>query len=443
MARLRINNVGDAGGTTNPITISSSSSTTCSWSTAPANLPTVASPDYVVLVVEANTSNEEIIYLTAFTSGGTSGTISRGEEGSAAIAHSSTTWISGPTALDFEDIGVYVDDLGGDPTGTNDSTSAFNNALSSLPTVGGVATGRIVFGQGTYKLGSSADTNNIGPLVTVVGAAKGATILDYHGSNQCLRAFNPNTTTPLKTPTTSSVVPLGGGVYGLTIEMSNAGSGASGLHIGDIEGFSFDIVVNNSTSGTPTSTAVHMDNTITWTEKTYGRLFSHNNKYAALIEQTGSTGSVSNSFGYNDLFIQALIPDTCFGAVIRAGGLFYNGRLQMRGNANGGTGGGDVLFVGGKNGLNQYSQLSDSELDVAVEANGTGTYPRTINISSAGNNLMVRNWGRLSFGANNTFLGAQAGGSAPTTSSFTFCGLVYGDSGLTTGGAATFLNLGV
>ena len=103
MARLRFDDQsGAAAG--NAFTVGASSSA-CSWVSAPS-FPTIASPDYAVIVAEPNTPNEEIMYLTAYTNGATTGTVTRLAEvalggAGTAIAHTSVAWLHGPTALDY------------------------------------------------------------------------------------------------------------------------------------------------------------------------------------------------------------------------------------------------------------------------------------------------------------------------------------------------------
>lgn len=65
-------------------------------------VPTVADPDYVPLIINPDTAAMEIVWLTAYTSGATTGTILRAQESTAASAHGSGSEVShGPTALDF------------------------------------------------------------------------------------------------------------------------------------------------------------------------------------------------------------------------------------------------------------------------------------------------------------------------------------------------------
>jgi hypothetical protein len=102
VSRLRANNL---GGSTGASLGSSSSGTsqaiTGLFAVAPA-FATIVAPDYYVVIFEPNTANEEITYLTVYTSGSLDGTITRGQEGTGAPAHiSGVSWTHGPTAQDF------------------------------------------------------------------------------------------------------------------------------------------------------------------------------------------------------------------------------------------------------------------------------------------------------------------------------------------------------
>lgn len=97
MARLRVNNQsGSLSGTL------AAGATTISFAVAPG-FPTIASPDYVAIVLDYGTTSEEIVWMTAYTASATTGTIVRGQEGSSNVNHNATPvkWVHGPTAQDF------------------------------------------------------------------------------------------------------------------------------------------------------------------------------------------------------------------------------------------------------------------------------------------------------------------------------------------------------
>lgn len=162
MAVLKINNVGDTTGSVNPITLSSIGATTATWPSAPANMPTVASPDILKLVVEPGTPNEEILYVTAFTAGASSATVTRAQEGSAARAHSATPWAHGSTAADFSPMTLVGDmEMGG-----------ANGALTRLP----------IGAAGTVLTPSSGSPSwGQVPAPAILGANSGATTATVPG----------------------------------------------------------------------------------------------------------------------------------------------------------------------------------------------------------------------------------------------------------------------
>lgn len=52
-------------------------------------VPTIAAPDYLpVSILDSNGVLSEIVHITAYTSGATTATITRGQEGTAGVAHS-------------------------------------------------------------------------------------------------------------------------------------------------------------------------------------------------------------------------------------------------------------------------------------------------------------------------------------------------------------------
>jgi hypothetical protein len=103
---------------------------------------------------------------------------------------------------------VYVNNYGGDPTDTVDSSPAFLAAFNALPTIAAVAwnfstltfvsyqktVGKIRWGGGLYKVVN--DLVNTGPGVIVEGVNQGGTVLDYWGSNFCAQCTNPYATGP-------------------------------------------------------------------------------------------------------------------------------------------------------------------------------------------------------------------------------------------------------
>jgi hypothetical protein len=128
LTRLRLNNIGDPVGTSNPIVLSSNSTTTPTWTSAPG-FATIVAPNYYVVIVNPGTTFEEIIYLTAFTAAATSGTVLRAQEGTSGLAATGgAPWIHGPTAYDYL---AAADQLQGStyPSGPIVSASGFMMGL--------------------------------------------------------------------------------------------------------------------------------------------------------------------------------------------------------------------------------------------------------------------------------------------------------------------------
>lgn len=64
---------------------------------AGSNIATLASDEHLVIIID-----DEILYLTDYTAGATTGTVARGQEGTSRVAHSNgAAWFCGPTERDF------------------------------------------------------------------------------------------------------------------------------------------------------------------------------------------------------------------------------------------------------------------------------------------------------------------------------------------------------
>lgn len=99
MARLRYNNqLGALGAALN------GSDTTITFEDAP-DFATITGSDFIPLILDPPSSLSpsvvyEVVHLTAYTSGATTGTIARAQEGTSASLHSEgAAWMCGPTAL--------------------------------------------------------------------------------------------------------------------------------------------------------------------------------------------------------------------------------------------------------------------------------------------------------------------------------------------------------
>lgn len=336
--------------------------------------------------------------------------------------------------LNVKNVGVKGD-------GIADDTAAIAAAITSLPTVtvyanpgnntGASATfhkGTLFFPVGIYKIGSGGDIGNIGPFVSLIGAGHTSVTFDYHGSGDCIRLFN--SVNPAS-GTFDTLSAWAGVIDGITIDGTNAGAGARGIHYGDTEGgvLGPDLHIRNfSGSG---SVGLYMDNAVSWTENIYGRVVLYNCTTAVLFDV--STMSSNFSFEYNHLLFKIYALANQNGVVLQNGAWYRNGELQILGNFalhTSSQSNACLTLTGQYNGGQPFSQITLSRLDIQVETNSTlvgGTNPpQTINFGDVLNNAIYNCVGVLNFGetwtpSNWSVSNSFAGGN------FTFMGQTNGD----------------
>jgi hypothetical protein len=148
----------------------SSSTTVMPFATVPG-FPTIASPYFAKIEIDPGLSTYEIVYLSPYTSGASTGTVLRGQEGTAAVSHSAgATWIHGSTAYDFAAV------PGADPYGVLDSTAAIQSAINNSFNGLSVVLPPGIFLIGTYGAGLVGNFFfGAGPGPTVLRAASGFT----------------------------------------------------------------------------------------------------------------------------------------------------------------------------------------------------------------------------------------------------------------------------
>jgi hypothetical protein len=121
--------------------------------------PTVSSPDTLTLVIEPDTANEEIVYVTAHTSGSSSATIIRAQESTADITHANGSAVKHMiTGADLQEAHTHM-------AATNYSSNG-NVALHGIGTGEGAVVGTDktqTLKNKTINVGG-ADNNSIGGL---------------------------------------------------------------------------------------------------------------------------------------------------------------------------------------------------------------------------------------------------------------------------------------
>ena len=107
MARIPYNNQFGALATVGTDVTNSTSATLINFAVAP-NFATLTGSDYIPLVFDAGKAGMEIVWLTAFAAGATSGTVTRQAEDATrypAATHASGTWACDLTAYDMTQFG--------------------------------------------------------------------------------------------------------------------------------------------------------------------------------------------------------------------------------------------------------------------------------------------------------------------------------------------------
>jgi hypothetical protein len=346
-----------------------------------------------------------------------SGTPSAGQS-LVASSSSAAKWTNAPVSW----VNV-VTAFGADPTGTNDSTSAIQNAINSLTTTGGhylngqshQGGGVIYLPAGIYTVNSTITVNAGG--ITLMGDGRWSTFINHAGTGDCVRMVGPVVNTSM------------GGIKQIMINGTYATAPATALHIGDGIQYEVDIAIQNFT-GTG-SIGMHLDNTQWWTEQLHGTVLATNCQTSVVFD---STGSGYNSFARTDLDVFISADAGQDGVAIQNGSLLYDGELVIRGNfASSSTGAmsNAVLRIIGQgattnNPSSSYSSIQYCRLDIAVETPANTYTPQTIYFGS-GSNTIRSCYGMMDFSTNGSpFIGTNG----INAFQFVFLGPVGGDKNI-------------
>jgi hypothetical protein len=379
---------------------------------------------FTLILVPGNFDAEVITVTQAATGSGpyTFANSVRGDDGTTAGAHNAGVVVQhGIAARDLYQggndwINPLAADYGADPTGVNDSTAAIQAAISAVPASGGV----VYLPAGTYKVSSTLNITASG--VYLAGAGRWATTISFTGTGDCIRALDASTYT------TRTV--QGGGVLGLTIAASGAGSGSCGLHAGDFLQYRIDVAITGF-SGT-SNIGLHLDNANYWTEQAVVTAYINDCNEDVVFDCSGADTSAGSYDRGDFTFYISHTTFTGSSIIFTNGAYIVGGRLRIFGNYNsrnttftqavlqltGATPGGHP---------SSESSLSTCELDIGVESDESDTYTfQTINYGSLSNTITDCS-GNVSFGAGNQF---TASNITTLSSQFTFAGPVIGDTTL-------------
>jgi hypothetical protein len=321
-----------------------------------------------------------------------------------------------------------------DPTGQKDSTAAIQAAINlaaaqQLPN--GTLTGGVVYlPTGQYLVSSILTAKAVAPIY-IVGDGTQATQINYTGSSACIRMYNSYK----PSGGNDSIEVWGGGVRDLTIDGTNAGAGASGLHCGDLKYASFQRLVIQHFN-LPGSIGLWIDNTIYWTENSWFEAHLLDNTTGCQIDVSVSTAnSAHDNCLYDFSFAGNALQN---GVVITNGANPYHSRFWIHGGIATSTSApapqNAALIVTGSGGANgTESLLNRCELVITMESDGGNTYtPQTIQTGSA--NTISDCYGRLAFMDGYVSAEPKTSGALGLNGEFSFDGPVFGDaylSGLT------------
>lgn len=318
--------------------------------------------------------------------------------------------------------------------GTTDDTTAIQAAITAcIAAYGGI----VYLPSGTYKTSTTitADLENWSS-VSIVGDGQKPTTVAYHGTGACFRMYNPNTGAGSE----------GSGFANLTIDGTNAsGSGATGLHIGDITELVIHKLTVQNFAGTG-GIGINFDNTVSWTEEADVRASISNCTQMVVFQITTGYGS----FGYGNFdFSLYQSSNQQSGVCLLNGSNMYHGSLRIRGNFVGGTATttAAVIYLAGlgpsgntTGAAGQQISLSSMHMDVQVECTGGTYFPYSMWFDSSGSWPYGNgNYGTMDFGwSSPSFAPAVV-----AANQWAFTGIIVSDTTLNPSGSSVWMSFNV
>ncbi len=304
---------------------------------------------------------------------------------------------------------------GADPTGIADSTPAFQAAVNVALTAGGT----VYIPKGIYKQSGNVKGNMTVP-VSVVGDGWGLTVINFTGSGDAWRLY----CSTLFAGSNFLDATCSGGYFGgagITINgTGHTGTGASGLHIGDLYRWTVNVQPENFTASG--DIGVHLDNTWFWSEQWTVRVQANECAIPLMFDRnpdpdsTDCTGSfdgtgVESVFNYSADNAGFNGPVFNNGAYIEGGpGVYWAGTMQSSASSLGITA--CLSFLGsapvGAIDYPRYSHMSGVPWIMAMECEGSEVNtPYTVYLEAGSDNLdptagtcIYNTFGSLTFASN-------------------------------------------
>lgn len=305
---------------------------------------------------------------------------------------------------------------GADPSGNSDSTTAFQHAVTAAIASGGT----VYIPKGTYKqTGNVTGVMASGKPVSVMGDGWGLTIINFTGSGDAWRLYCP---TLFQDSDFLDATCSGGyfGGAGITINgTGHAGTGASGLHIGDLYRWILNVQAENFTAAS--DIGVHLDNTWFWSEQWDIRVQANEcstpvmfdrNPNVSSTDCTGSFDGLAGDIAFNFSAANAGFNGIVFnnGTYSKGGNLIWKGNMQSSASSVGTTATLSFLGSAPSDAIDYpiYSSLESIRLESAVECEGSdANTPYTVyfenpddNGDPTSGNCILNAYGQLLFASN-------------------------------------------
>jgi hypothetical protein len=242
---------------------------------------------------------------------------------------------------------IYVDELGADPTGVNDSSAVIRAKQTAL----GTAAYLLVFGAGSYLMNSAFVT--FGPNQGVVGVTRTLTTLNWSGSG------------PLITATAASFEDywIGGRFSGFSISGPYGSGTTSGIEYSNLQGIIIDDVFFY---GLPGGAIIGVASTGYAEEAEMTRLN---------ITGCGATSGFvfqfqGTSFNYSQIEAVVVVEANIDIISLTGGGQMQGLNLSLRGNCHGGIGTNTGAIIAIERGnASGTAYIRNAHFAVSMEAN--------------------------------------------------------------------------
>jgi len=248
---------------------------------------------------------------------------------------------------------IYVNDLNADYTGNVDCTAVIRAAQAAA----GTDPYKLVFGVGSYLIGTSEDLLPFGPNQGVAGMGRAYTNITYAGSGSCLSTLYTDTFNDSLTA---------GEITGLTLTGPYSDGSQVGITFGNLQAALVDDI---GIYGFPGGAAVGTDSGGGWAEQgTWTRIV------AVFCGATSGFvfGFSGGSFDYSILDAVVVAAANVDVISLSDGANLQGRQFALRGNLQGGVSNTGAIVAIDRGNADGTSFLSNATFAVSMEANAPG-----------------------------------------------------------------------